>query len=58
VLVHNPAVAQHEPDRSGDLAGIDVLLHDAVDAREPIGRKGGRRLCRKNRRGDDRQRER
>src|SRR5207245_6388055 len=36
MLVGDSAVAQHQADGAADLPGIDVLLHEAVDACDAI----------------------
>ena len=43
LLVDGLTVAQHERDRAGDTTGVDVLLQEAIDAREPVGRNAVRR---------------
>jgi hypothetical protein len=64
MLIHDLAVAQDQPDRSSDLTGIDVLLYESVNTREPIGCKPSGRscsrglLCSKHRRTDGQQCER
>jgi len=37
--VDDPAVLQDQPDRAADLPGIDVLLHESVDAGQASGRE-------------------
>ena len=37
VLVHRPAIAQHEPDGAGDAILVDVLLQQSIDAGETFG---------------------
>ena len=67
MLVDDATVLQHQPDRAADLPGIDVLLHQPVDARQASGRKPrrgnrpprrGLGLCRQARRRDREQRKR
>jgi hypothetical protein len=41
MLIHDSAVVQDQPNRAGDPTGIDVLLHEAIDACEAIGCKCG-----------------
>src|SRR2546427_7490931 len=50
--------SEHQPDRTADLPGIDVLLHEPVDARQARGRKARLGLCGQARRCDAHQRER
>jgi len=58
VPVDDPTVLEDEADGPTDLSRIDVVLHDAVDARQAIGREArpsglGAEDCR----GDDEQHE-
>src|SRR5213593_3718160 len=39
MLVDDSTVLQHQTDRAADLSGIDVLLHEPVDARQASGRE-------------------
>src|SRR5947209_19999355 len=58
MLVDDATVLQHQPDRAADLPGVDVLLHEPVDARQASGRKARLGLCGQARRCDAQQRQR
>jgi len=45
MLVDDATVLEHQPHGAGDLAGIDVLLHEPVDACQARRRKARSGLC-------------